>query len=85
MNNTFYNKKLVFKRKFYLHHILFLILVKCIGKKCMTRTSNRCDNGKCKCGVSPPCNPRGLERHCLSFDYARPLVNDTTATCKSGI
>ena len=68
-----------------LHLFLKLLLVSCAGKKCQTRISNRCVDGECRCGMSPKCNPRSLERHCLAFDWTRPLKNDTTATCKSGI
>ena len=51
----------------------------------MTRLSNRCVDGECRCGMSPECNPRSLERHCLAFDWTRPKETDTTATCKSGM
>ena len=63
---------------------ILIYLETCTGVNCSTGTSNLCRNGICKCGVSPPCNPRGSEANCLAADYSKPLTNDTTATCKTG-
>ena len=59
--------------------------MKCAGKICTPRLTSACVDGECKCGMSPECDPKSLERHCLLYDMTTPMANDTTAMCKKGM